>query len=65
LIKSKETVNYLANKYLKTAALLIEIIGKRARRKTTEIFEEIQKIQRDIKETPANIEKLSEITEFM
>jgi hypothetical protein len=45
--------------------LLIDIIGKRARKKTSEIYEEIQNIEKDIKETPPNIEKLSEITEFM
>jgi hypothetical protein len=45
--------------------LLIEVIAKRARNQTSTLLAEINKIKDRIRDKPPNIEKLTEILEYM
>ena len=56
---------YLCEKYSMISKLLVDMIARRARKKTMEIFQDYQRIQGKMKENPTNIEKLTEIKEFM
>ena len=52
LIKSKDTVNFLANKYQKVAQGLTELIAKRARTETANLFKEINVSKDKVKSSP-------------
>lgn len=64
-ISCEDTVKFLANKYERISELLKEIIAKRAKSQTGELFKKLKEIKEKIKTKPDNIEKLTEITEFM
>lgn len=64
-INCEDTVKFLANKYERICELLKEIIAKRAKSQSTELFKKLKEIKDKIKNKPDNIEKLTEITDYM
>lgn len=64
-VQCKEIKLYLCEKYAMMSKLLLDMIAKRARKHTMDIFQEYQRIQAKMKESPSDIEKLTEIKEFM
>lgn len=55
----------MANKYNQMSKLLIEVIAKRAKSSTQTLMLDQAKIKDKIRENPQNIEKLTEIEDFM
>lgn len=64
-VHCKDLLLFLGSKYINTIKNLKDLIGKRAKNKTQKIWENINKIHSKIKETPKDIESLTEIKEFM
>ncbi|CAD8156782.1 unnamed protein product [Paramecium pentaurelia] len=64
-VQCREIKMYLCEKYSMISKLLVDMIARKARKKTMEIFQDYQRIQNKIKENPNNIEKLTDIKEFM
>jgi len=61
----KDLLLFLTGKYSATIRNLKDLIAKRAKTKTQKIFEGFQTIHSKIKEKPKDIEKLTEIKEYM
>lgn len=61
----KDLLVFLCSRYTTTIKNLKEVIGKRAKNKTQKIFETFQTIHSKLKETPKDIEKLTEVKEYM
>ena len=64
-IQTKEISSYLCEKYYTLSKNLIELIANRARTETKVIFSKFQVIQNKIKDLPNDIEKLTEMKEYM
>lgn len=64
-VNCKEIAALLAGKYLLLSKGLIDLIAKRAKSITLKLYDDIQEIKLKINEPPKDIEKLSDIKEYM
>ena len=55
-VQCKEIKAYLCEKYYIMSKLLIDMIARRARKSSTDVFQEFHKMQNRLRETPKDIE---------
>jgi dynein heavy chain len=64
-VNCKEIATLLAGKYLMLSKGLIDVMAKRVKNTTLKLYDEIQEVKLKINEPPKDIEKLTEVKEYM
>ncbi|EGR27865.1 hypothetical protein IMG5_187090 [Ichthyophthirius multifiliis] len=64
-VQTNEILCYLCEKYYQLSKNLIEMIARKAKQQTQQIFNQFLMIQKKLNEVPQNVEQLTELKEYM
>ena len=64
-IQCNDLFNYMTEKFSTLQKQLIQLIAKKGRETSSQIFNSFEVIKQKLKETPVDIEKLTELKDYM